>query len=143
MVISSLKLISSCLGDECLHYTQVVWRDSVYLGCAKVNCYNGGSFVICSYDPPGNYEGDRPYWTLRRWIHLHGPMSFWECRFMLRILSFSSDICIYVHCNFEALDLIAQCTVSCDLCFVSFRLWFFSLELLFFFLNYDVRYFAK
>ncbi|KAJ0530279.1 putative CAP domain-containing protein [Helianthus annuus] len=52
---------NSCVGDECRHYTQVVWRDSVYLGCAKVKCRNGWWFVICSYDPPGNYEGQRPY----------------------------------------------------------------------------------
>ncbi|KAK2998896.1 hypothetical protein RJ639_023342 [Escallonia herrerae] len=47
---------NSCVGDECLHYTQVVWRDSVHLGCARVPCRNGWVFVICSYDPPGNYE---------------------------------------------------------------------------------------
>ncbi|KAM0012411.1 putative CAP domain-containing protein [Helianthus debilis subsp. tardiflorus] len=52
---------NSCVSDECRHYTQVVWRDSVYLGCAKVKCRNGWWFVICSYDPPGNYEGQRPY----------------------------------------------------------------------------------
>ncbi|KAI3712319.1 hypothetical protein L1987_70870 [Smallanthus sonchifolius] len=50
---------NSCVGGEsCLHYTQVVWKDSVHLGCAKANCYEGGWFVICSYDPPGNYVGD-------------------------------------------------------------------------------------
>ncbi|KAJ0681867.1 putative CAP domain-containing protein [Helianthus annuus] len=53
---------NSCVGKGCLHYTQVVWSDSVHLGCAKVNCYNDGWwFVICSYDPPGNYVGERPY----------------------------------------------------------------------------------
>ncbi|KAK1414575.1 hypothetical protein QVD17_30322 [Tagetes erecta] len=50
-----------CFGDECLHYTQVVWRDSVHLGCAMVNCYDSGWFAICNYDPPGNYIGQRPY----------------------------------------------------------------------------------
>ncbi|KAF8027876.1 hypothetical protein BT93_E0716 [Corymbia citriodora subsp. variegata] len=52
---------NSCVGGECLHYTQVVWRNSVHLGCARVKCDNGWWFVICSYDPPGNYEGERPY----------------------------------------------------------------------------------
>ena len=52
---------NSCVGDECLHYTQVVWRKSVHLGCARVKCHNGWMFVICSYDPPGNIEGQRPY----------------------------------------------------------------------------------
>lgn len=52
---------NSCFGDECLHYTQVVWRDSVHVGCAKVICYNDWWFAICNYDPPGNYDGQRPY----------------------------------------------------------------------------------
>ncbi|KAL5706037.1 hypothetical protein ACHQM5_024252 [Ranunculus cassubicifolius] len=52
---------NSCSGGECLHYTQVVWRNSVRLGCARVGCNSGGTFVICSYDPPGNYIGERPY----------------------------------------------------------------------------------
>lgn len=52
---------NSCVGGQCLHYTQVVWRNSVRLGCARVQCSNGWWFVICSYDPPGNYIGQRPY----------------------------------------------------------------------------------
>ncbi|KAB1208286.1 Basic form of pathogenesis-related protein 1 [Morella rubra] len=52
---------NKCVGGECLHYTQVVWRDSVHLGCARAKCKNGWIFVICNYSPPGNYEGQRPY----------------------------------------------------------------------------------
>ncbi|XP_041990507.1 basic form of pathogenesis-related protein 1-like [Salvia splendens] len=52
---------NSCVGGECLHYTQVVWRDSTQLGCARKQCRNGWQFVICSYYPPGNYIGQRPY----------------------------------------------------------------------------------
>ncbi|KAH7518524.1 hypothetical protein FEM48_Zijuj09G0180800 [Ziziphus jujuba var. spinosa] len=52
---------NSCAGDDCLHYTQVVWRNSTRLGCARVKCDNGWMFVICSYDPPGNYFGQLPY----------------------------------------------------------------------------------
>ncbi|MCL7049273.1 hypothetical protein MKW94_026939 [Papaver nudicaule] len=52
---------NSCRGPGCGHYTQVVWRNSIHLGCAKVICDNGGTFIICSYDPPGNYIGERPY----------------------------------------------------------------------------------
>ncbi|KAI3807846.1 hypothetical protein L1987_23782 [Smallanthus sonchifolius] len=48
-------------GSQCGHYTQVVWRNSVQLGCARVRCANGGWFVICSYNPPGNYVGQSPY----------------------------------------------------------------------------------
>ncbi|KAK3011999.1 hypothetical protein RJ639_011257 [Escallonia herrerae] len=36
---------NSCVGDECLHYTQVVWRDSVHLGCARdfLDAHNAAS----------------------------------------------------------------------------------------------------
>ncbi|KAL3515409.1 hypothetical protein ACH5RR_022311 [Cinchona calisaya] len=52
---------NSCVGDECLHYTQVVWRDSIHLGCARAKCANGWWFITCNYHPPGNYIGQRPY----------------------------------------------------------------------------------
>ena len=53
---------NSCInGGQCLHYTQVVWRNSVRLGCARVQCTNGWWFVTCNYDPPGNYVGQKPY----------------------------------------------------------------------------------
>ncbi|XP_059292202.1 pathogenesis-related protein 1A-like [Lycium ferocissimum] len=48
-------------GKVCGHYTQVVWRNSVRLGCARVQCNNGGYVVSCNYDPPGNYRGQSPY----------------------------------------------------------------------------------
>ena len=53
---------NKCVNDECLHYTQIVWRDTVHVGCARAKCNNGWMFVICNYDPPGNIEGQRPYW---------------------------------------------------------------------------------
>ncbi|KAE9595038.1 hypothetical protein Lal_00041250 [Lupinus albus] len=52
---------NSCVGGECLHYTQVVWRNTQSIGCAKVRCDNGGTFITCNYNPPGNYVGERPY----------------------------------------------------------------------------------
>ncbi|XP_049414674.1 pathogenesis-related protein 1A1 [Solanum stenotomum] len=51
-------------GKVCGHYTQVVWRDSVRLGCARVRCNSGWVFITCNYDPPGNYIGRRPYGDL-------------------------------------------------------------------------------
>ncbi|XP_012072762.2 LOW QUALITY PROTEIN: pathogenesis-related protein 1 [Jatropha curcas] len=48
-------------GQMCGHYTQVVWSSSVRVGCAKVRCSNGGTFITCNYDPPGNYVGQKPY----------------------------------------------------------------------------------
>jgi len=52
---------SCAAGKVCGHYTQVVWENSLRLGCAKVRCDNGGTFITCNYDPPGNYVGERPY----------------------------------------------------------------------------------
>ncbi|KAF2294258.1 hypothetical protein GH714_008668 [Hevea brasiliensis] len=52
---------SCAAGKQCGHYTQVVWRNSVRLGCAKVKCNNGGTFIGCNYDPPGNFVGQKPY----------------------------------------------------------------------------------
>ncbi|EOY07664.1 CAP, putative [Theobroma cacao] len=52
-------------GQMCGHYTQIVWKDSVRVGCARINCYNGkGMYVICSYDPPGNYINEHPFGDL-------------------------------------------------------------------------------
>ncbi|KAJ4850967.1 hypothetical protein Tsubulata_051184 [Turnera subulata] len=52
---------SCAAGKMCLHYTQVVWRNTKRVGCAKVRCNNGGTFIMCSYDPRGNYVGEKPY----------------------------------------------------------------------------------
>ncbi|KMZ73838.1 Cysteine-rich secretory protein [Zostera marina] len=53
---------NSCAsGKVCGHYTQVVWRNSNKLGCARVKCNNGHIFIICNYSPPGNYIGQRPW----------------------------------------------------------------------------------
>ncbi|XP_072973665.1 pathogenesis-related protein PR-1-like [Typha angustifolia] len=52
---------NSCSGEECSHYTQIVWRTTKRLGCAKIVCNSGDSFMVCEYYPPGNYVGARPY----------------------------------------------------------------------------------
>jgi pathogenesis-related protein 1 len=52
---------SAPAGQSCGHYTQVVWRNSKAIGCARVGCNNGGTFIICSYNPPGNVVGQSPY----------------------------------------------------------------------------------
>lgn len=52
---------STCNGI-CGHYTQVVWRTSVNLGCALQNCPSlaYGSTIVCDYGPGGN-SGGAPY----------------------------------------------------------------------------------
>ncbi|KAA0058319.1 pathogenesis-related protein PR-1 [Cucumis melo var. makuwa] len=53
---------NSCeAGQMCGHYTQIVWRNTQRIGCARVVCDNGDIFMTCNYDPPGNYVGERPY----------------------------------------------------------------------------------
>ncbi|EXB23434.1 hypothetical protein L484_005724 [Morus notabilis] len=48
-------------GEMCGHYTQVVWRDTLRVGCARMRCLNGGLLVFCEYDPPGNYINENPF----------------------------------------------------------------------------------
>ncbi|KAM3291377.1 basic form of pathogeneis-related protein 1 [Capsicum chacoense] len=56
---------NTCAPEKvCGHYTQVVWQNSIRLGCARVRCNNGWYFIICNYDPPGNWRGKRPYGDL-------------------------------------------------------------------------------
>ncbi|XP_042507189.1 pathogenesis-related leaf protein 6-like [Macadamia integrifolia] len=53
---------NSCIGgQQCQHYTQLVWHNSVGLGCARVQCNAGGTFITCNYNPPGNCVGQRPF----------------------------------------------------------------------------------
>ena len=47
-------------GKVCGHYTQIVWKNTTKVGCAKVEC-NGMTTWVCQYDPPGNYIGQKPY----------------------------------------------------------------------------------
>lgn len=42
------------------HYTQMVWRKTVRIGCATAVC-NGMLIVVCNYDPRGNLLGQSPY----------------------------------------------------------------------------------
>ncbi len=42
------------------HYTQMVWKNTKRLGGAQVVC-NGRIIIVCNYDPPGNWIGQKPY----------------------------------------------------------------------------------
>ncbi|KAK3227710.1 hypothetical protein Dsin_007572 [Dipteronia sinensis] len=48
-------------GQMCGHYTQIVWRSTAKIGCARQKCAGGGVLVICNYDPPGNYINENPF----------------------------------------------------------------------------------
>jgi uncharacterized protein YkwD len=43
------------------HFTQLVWKGSVRLGCGMARASDGANntvYVVCSYDPPGNFAGE-------------------------------------------------------------------------------------
>lgn len=42
------------------HFTQVVWKDSKEIGCGMATSRRGGHYVVCNYNPPGNYQGRFP-----------------------------------------------------------------------------------
>ncbi|KAI3951315.1 hypothetical protein MKW92_041374 [Papaver armeniacum] len=48
-------------GHDCSDYKQVVWKNSIRVGCYRFKCRDGDNFVTCEYYPPGNYKGARPY----------------------------------------------------------------------------------
>jgi uncharacterized protein YkwD len=51
-------------SDGCGHYTQIVWRNSVELGCGVASCQSTqgpADIWICNYAPPGNVVGQLPY----------------------------------------------------------------------------------
>ncbi|MCI5220383.1 MAG: hypothetical protein D3914_14625 [Candidatus Electrothrix sp. LOE2] len=51
---------NSCSG-VCGHYTQVVWKETKEVGCAKTVCDDKSQIWVCSYAPAGNHVGQRPY----------------------------------------------------------------------------------
>jgi hypothetical protein len=45
------------------HFTQIVWKATKSVGCAKNTCSLGGvsgTLWACEYDPPGNFNADKP-----------------------------------------------------------------------------------
>ena len=52
---------NTCNG-VCGHYTQIVWRTTLEVGCALHDCPNlqFGSTIVCDYGPGGN-SGGKPY----------------------------------------------------------------------------------
>jgi Cysteine-rich secretory protein family len=54
-------LTNTCAtGAVCGHYTQVVWADTVAVGCG-LGTVSGSPFLVCNYAPGGNFNGQPPY----------------------------------------------------------------------------------
>ncbi len=41
------------------HYTQMIWHKTTEVGCGVAQSQHG-TFVVCQYNPPGNYLGEKP-----------------------------------------------------------------------------------
>ena len=48
-------------GQQCGHFTQMVWHESRQVGCAKAICPDKSQIWACNYYPRGNYIGEKPY----------------------------------------------------------------------------------
>ena len=50
-------------GHTCGHYTQLVWRTTLNVGCALHACPSLAypNTIVCDYGPGGNFGGQPPY----------------------------------------------------------------------------------
>ncbi|MBP9087859.1 MAG: hypothetical protein KBG15_17190 [Kofleriaceae bacterium] len=57
------NLAANTCNGVCGHYTQIVWRKTLKVGCAISHCpsLRYSDSIICNYGPGGNFNGERPY----------------------------------------------------------------------------------
>jgi pathogenesis-related protein 1 len=48
-------------GKVCGHYTQVIWEDSIEVGCATSSSLSWNSIVVCQFNLAGNIIGETPF----------------------------------------------------------------------------------
>lgn len=80
-------------GEGCGHFTQVVWKESRSVGCGRAFGADSAQVWVCSYDPPGNWEGEYPANVLPasgsgdgRGDHVHEPVDPGPARVRVRPL---------------------------------------------------------
>ncbi|MEO1127007.1 MAG: S-layer homology domain-containing protein [Cyanobacteria bacterium J06639_16] len=62
--IPGVPFSQASTGGVIGHYTQIVWRDTTEVGCGvAIGSYQGfdATFLVCQYNPPGNYSNQVPY----------------------------------------------------------------------------------
>lgn len=48
-------------GKKYGHYSQVIWAETKKVGCGMAQCDDGHQIWVCSYDPAGNWIGEKVY----------------------------------------------------------------------------------
>ncbi len=48
------------------HYTQIIWRYTLYVGCGQAKTKGGLYVYVCQYKPAGNYIGESPISTNKK-----------------------------------------------------------------------------
>ena len=43
------------------HYTQIIWRDTKYVGVGMAIANDGSEYWVCNYYPIGNYTNEKAY----------------------------------------------------------------------------------
>lgn len=59
--VDSYRWIDNTCTGVCGHYTQMVWKNTKAVGCARARCGSKEDIAGCLYDPAGNVRGQRPF----------------------------------------------------------------------------------
>jgi pathogenesis-related protein 1 len=49
------------MDNYCGHFTQVIWKNTQYVGCGRGVAQDGTVYIVCNYYPGGNLGGQKPY----------------------------------------------------------------------------------
>jgi pathogenesis-related protein 1 len=48
-------------GKFCGHFTQVIWKNTQYVGCGRAVAQDKTVYIVCNYYTGGNFAGQKPY----------------------------------------------------------------------------------
>ncbi|CAM1296193.1 Uncharacterised protein g1498 [Pycnogonum litorale] len=49
------------VSDSALHFTQMIWAKTEYIGCGLTMCPGCSTFLVCNYGEAGNMRGESVY----------------------------------------------------------------------------------